>query len=105
MRKDSNLTQGELAERVQKQQPAVAKIENGPTQNVALRVLYEIAEAIPVPLSRIFQMTEAKLSYGVQKELTSGSWQHAVAEMKKLTPEQQEWLGEIILSILKGSIH
>lgn len=105
IRRDLNLTQGELAARVHKQQPSIAKIENGPTQNVALRVLYEIAEAFPVPLSRIFHIAETSLASGLLKDTTDDSWQRAVAEMKKLSPQQQAWLGEIILSILKRSTH
>ena len=104
IRRDSNLTQGELATRVHKQQPSIAKIENGPTQNVALRVLYEIAEAFPVPISRIFHLAEASLANS-HTNPTSDSWQRAVAEMKKLTPQQQAWLGEVILSVLKRSTH
>lgn len=104
IRKGSNLTQVELGDRIQKGQSSVAKVENGPTPNVALRVLFEIAAAFPIPLSRVFQIAEANLSYGMQKG-SQDSWQLAVAEMKKLDPVKQEWLGEIILNILKGSTH
>ncbi len=104
LRRDTNLTQGELAEKLQKGQPSIAKLENGPTPNVALRNLYEFAEALPVPLSRVFQIAEASLLQGTEKSSAS-DWQLAVEEMRKLTPHKQAWLGKVILSILKGSTH
>lgn len=104
LRRDTNLTQGELAAILQKGQPSVAKLENGPTPNVALRNLYEFAEALPVPLSRVFQLAEASLSKSGEKAVAT-EWQIAVDEMKKLTPQRQDWLAQIILSALKSPTH
>lgn len=104
LRRDANLTQGELAERLEKGQPSVAKLENGPTPNVALRNLYELAEALPVPLSRIFQIAEANLSKETENS-SATSWQKTIEEMKKLTPQKQAWLGDIFLTVLKGLTH
>jgi len=61
IRRDVGLTQGQLASRAGRKQPAIAKIENGPVPNIALRVIYEICQAVPMPLSALFQRAEARL--------------------------------------------
>jgi len=54
--------------------------------------------------SRVFQLAEASLSKGGEKAIAT-EWQIVVEEMKKLTPQRQAWLAQIILSALKSPTH
>jgi len=105
IRLDFGFTQNQLASRAHRKQPAIAKIENGPSPNLALRVIYEVTQAIPVPLSVVFQMAEAQLinPQAVNKVPKGQDWATAMAEVKKLPPNKQAWIGQIILNILKSS--
>lgn len=58
-RVSSGMTQGELGEKLDKVQSAVAKIERAPSPNVALRVIHETASALGMNLSEVFARAEA----------------------------------------------
>ncbi|MBI2602336.1 MAG: helix-turn-helix transcriptional regulator [Deltaproteobacteria bacterium] len=58
-RANSGMTQTKLGEQLAKGQSAVAKIERTPSPNVALRVIYETAEALKMSLSEVFFRAEA----------------------------------------------
>ncbi len=105
IRLDSGFTQSQLASRANRKQPAIAKIENGPSPNLALRVIYEVSQAVPVPVSTLFQLAEAQLvsSPASPKNLKREDWSLAMEEVKKLPPNKQAWIGQIILNILQSS--
>ena len=46
LRKDANLTQKELADRVGTSQPAIARLESGNYKNVSLKFLRKIGKAL-----------------------------------------------------------
>lgn len=103
VRSDHGFTQIQLASRARRKQPAIAKIENGPVPNLALRVIYEISNAIPVPLSVLFQMAEAQMVSSSEKVSSNNAWVTAMEEVKKLPPSGQKWIGQIVLNILESS--
>jgi transcriptional regulator with XRE-family HTH domain len=105
IRLDFGFTQSQLASRAHRKQPAIAKIENGPSPNLALRVIFEITQAMPVPLSVVFQMAESQLvnQQHVLKTPQRQDWTLAMAEVKKLPPNRQAWIGQIILNILEST--
>ena len=67
-RHDLGLTQGELASKMGKVQSAVAKIERAPSENIALRIIYELATLLEMPLSEVFARAE-NLAGFQQKDL------------------------------------
>ena len=60
-RKQNGLTQTELGEKSARGQSAIGKIERQPAPSIPLRVIYEVASTVPVPLSSLFYQAEMKL--------------------------------------------
>ena len=57
-RVNAGMTQEELGDLLQKGQSAVAKVERQPGPNIALRVIFELAEALGLSLSDVFLAAE-----------------------------------------------
>ena len=98
-RMSAGLTQTELAERANRVQSAIAKLENSPSPHLALQVLYDISSALELPLSDLIKMAEGR-SY-LEKKSSNRSLQKS---LEALPEKKRKWVEKIISDLVKGAL-
>ena len=58
-RRDQNITQGDLADRVGVRRETIVRLERG-QYNPSLKLAYDIANVFGVPIEEVFQFTETE---------------------------------------------
>ena len=58
-RREQNITQGDLADRVGVRRETIVRLERG-QYNPSLKLAYDIANAFGVPIEEVFQFTETE---------------------------------------------
>lgn len=58
-RREQNITQGELADRVGVRRETIVRLERG-QYNPSLKLAYDIANVFGVPIEEVFQFTETE---------------------------------------------
>jgi transcriptional regulator with XRE-family HTH domain len=99
IRKEHGLTQAELGGKSNRGQSAIGKIERQPAPNLPLRVIYEIAATIPVPLSSLFHQAERKFEADLASKLSKDKqdlWPLMVKRVEGLPPKKREQIAKII---------
>ena len=93
-------TQAQLAQKTGKTQSAIAKIERSSSLDIPLRLIFEVATAIPVSISELLALAEKECSM----ELASGSRRTQVTKRLGMLPKEQRQSIEIILQEILGMV-
>jgi len=100
-RRAANLTQAELGAQTGRGQSAIGKIERAPVQNTPLRVLYELSNALDIPLSEIFFTAESKASLSVGTSSHKEKWPAVIKSVNALPKQHREWVADMVLGLLQ----
>ena len=96
-------TQTEIAEkRAHLGQSTIAKLEAGPSKQVSLKVLFDIAAAYSLPLSEIIRTAEHRALQSAPILKSADYWELISKESKLLSLDKRKWFGKIVLDLLRN---
>ncbi len=103
-RVELGMTQLDLGKLTARNQSTIAKIEKGPLPNVGVKVVYDMAQALSMSVSELFDVAEAKSMVGLKKKgtTTDSSWKKIQRALETLPPKKQKWLESIFLELVRG---
>ena len=103
VRKESGYTQEEFGQITNRRQSAIGKMERGPVPNLPLRVIYEVANAIPMALSTLIKQAEQKSESesAMRKQPKSKErWPIVYQKIEALPPKRKEQIAKVIENVL-----
>ncbi len=105
-RVELGMTQIDLGKLTGRNQSTIAKIEKGPLPNVGVKVVYDMANALSIPVSELFDIAEAKSLLELKKR-SSGpadtSWKKIQRALETLPPKKRKWLENVFLELARGA--
>ena len=100
----ASLSQSQLAQKTNKLQPAIAKLEGTLQPNVALRVIYEVASALDMPLSLVFKNAEIRAEITMDTIASASAedefWKLAIERSENLSMENKKFIAQMILKLV-----
>ncbi|MBI2601902.1 MAG: hypothetical protein HYW48_02500 [Deltaproteobacteria bacterium] len=87
-------------------QSTIAKIERGPIPNVGVKVVYEMASALNMSVSELFDVAEAKSMVEHKKKsgaTVDASWKKIQRALETLPPKKRKWLEAVFLELARGA--
>jgi transcriptional regulator with XRE-family HTH domain len=104
IRVSNGYTQMELAKKANRVQSSIAKLESSPSPDLALRVIFEIGQALSLPLSELFKVAENRsaVTKGKKKREREDSWIHLQQDLAALPPQKRNWVGKVVSDLIEG---
>jgi transcriptional regulator with XRE-family HTH domain len=101
----SGITQGDLGKLTGRNQSTIAKIENGPLPNVGIKVVFEIASALSLTASELFELAETKSTPENKKknQAPDSAAKKIQKGLEALPPKKRKWLEGIFIELVRGS--
>lgn len=99
LRKLNELTQVELAEKTNRPQSSIARIESATSGDATISLIYDMCNTLGVSLSDIFATAEGKNMKPSKIKLNT-KWERVRAKVDELSETDRTWIADIILIVL-----
>ena len=102
------LTQTDLAKLSGRNQSFIAKIENGPVPNVGIKVIYDLAIALSLPIAGLLETAALKAMPESRKRGDGSSilgWKRIQDGLESLPLKKRKALENIFLELIRNSLN
>lgn len=107
LRKIKELTQAALAEKTNRPQSSIARVETAAYEDASLSILYQLSNALGMSLSDLIAIAEGKKtsqkSQNTKKQKFETKWERTKTRVDRLNEAERDWIADLVDVALKNS--
>lgn len=104
LRQINEMTQVQLAEKTQRPQSSIARVEGATYGDASLSLIFDLCSSLQVSLSDLFGSVEGKKTFLASqrnKGALETKWERTKARVDRLTESERDWVADVVNTILR----